>query len=93
MLQHQYLHLVLSYDRTISTDADAYLIWRFPWKCWSGMYIPGGGRAVSGTSGNDSVTITDSNGTVYFAGEGDDTLPRQQAEMLHFLEDLVTINL
>jgi hypothetical protein len=67
---------VLSYDRTISTDADAYSFGGFPGSVGSGMYIPGGGEAAQGTSGNDSITITNSNGTVYFAAEGDDTITK-----------------
>ena len=66
----------LVYDRTISTDADAYATGGFPGSVGSGMYIPGGGVAVSGTDGNDTATITNSNGTVYFAGEGDDTITK-----------------
>jgi hypothetical protein len=66
----------ISYDRTISTDADAYSMGGFPGSVGEGLYVPGGGRAVVGTSGNDSVTITDSGGTVYFAGEGDDTVTK-----------------
>ena len=66
----------LVYDRTISTDADAYATGGFPGSVGSGMYIPGGGVAVSGTDGNDTATITNSNGTVYFAGEGDDTVTK-----------------
>jgi hypothetical protein len=74
----------LSYDRTISTDADAYTTGGFPGSVGSGMYIPGGGEAVSGTNGNDSATITNSNGTVYFGGEGDDTVTKTEGGNVSF---------
>ena len=66
----------LNYDRTINTDADAYSVGGFPAGVGGGFYIPGGGAAVTGTSGNDTPNITDNNGTVYFGLGGNDTITK-----------------
>ena len=67
----------LTYDRTINTDADAYSMGGFPAGS-GGFYVPNdsGADAGIGTSGNDSATITDAQGTVYFGLEGNDTIEK-----------------
>ena len=74
----------LNYDRTISTDADAYSFGGYPGSVGADLYSPNGGDAVIGTSGNDSATITDNNGTVYFAGDGDDTITKTSGGNVSF---------
>ncbi|MDC0591229.1 hypothetical protein OAP13_04885 [Gammaproteobacteria bacterium] len=74
----------LTYDRTISTDADAYSFGGYPGSVGADLYSPNGGDAVIGTSGNDSATITDNNGTVYFAGDGDDTITKTSGGNVSF---------
>ena len=74
----------LTYDRTISTDADAYSFGGYPGSVGADLYAPNGGDAVVGTSGNDSATITDNNGTVYFAGNGDDTVTKTSGGNVSF---------
>ena len=48
----------LTYDRTISTDADAYSMGGFPAGVEANLYVPNDGDASIGTSGADTPNIT-----------------------------------
>ena len=66
----------LTYDRTISTDADAYSMGGFPAGVEANLYVPNDGDASIGTSGADTPNVTNNNGTVYFGLEGNDVITK-----------------
>ena len=78
----------LTYDRTISTDADAYSMGGFPAGVEANLYVPNDGDASIGTSGADTPNITNNNGTVYFGLEGNDVITKTAGGNVAFLEVL-----
>ena len=74
----------LNYDRTISTDADAYSMGGYPAGINQDLYMPTDGAVTQGTSGADTATITNNNGTVYFGNEGNDTITKTSGGNVSF---------